>query len=271
MPATAPDVVDQWLVAARLDQARTGVFLDFDGTLSPIVDDPAAAEPAPGVTGSLNDLAERVGRLAVVSGRPVAYLNARLAGVHPEIELLGLYGLERKRRGSQQVLTHPDGERWRLVVERVARDAPAEMPPGTLVEPKGLTVTLHYRHAPSSGPAVEELARRLADKHGLVAHGGKMSVELRPPLDVDKGTVVRDRAAGFAAVLFAGDDRGDVPAFDVLAEMRRSGVTTLAVASGGDETPAALVGKADHVVDGPVGVVRLLRRLIAGLPPLAGG
>ena len=92
--------------------------------------------------------------------------------------------------------------------------ARAEAPAGVYVEPKGLTVTLHWRNAPETGPWAHAFAAREEAGRGLRVYPGRMSLELRPPLDVDKGTVVRSLAEGMRAVAVFGDDLGDLPAFE---------------------------------------------------------
>ena len=236
------------------------MFLDFDGTLAAIVDDPAAARPHEDAVEILTALARRWGKVAVVSGRPAAYLAQHLSSA-AGADLLGLYGIERAAAGSAEVTTHPDAERWRGPVASAAAEAEQVLPAGTSVERKGLTVTLHYRSAPAARAEVEREAAALAERHGLDQHDGKMSVELRPPVRVDKGTVVADLAAGLTAVAFAGDDLGDLPAFSWLERLRSSGVTTLSIASGGSETPAAVTDAADLTVEGPEGILEVLRRL----------
>jgi trehalose 6-phosphate phosphatase len=233
------------------------VFVDFDGTLSPIVDDPAAARPTPGAVGALAALAGRVGAVAVISGRPAGFLVEHLGAAG--VALYGLYGLEVALPGG--VRCEPEGEAWRAAIGQAAADAGAELPPGAAVEAKGLTVTLHYRGAPGRAAEVRALAAGLAGRLGLVAHPGKMSVELRPPVAVDKGTVLQRLAGGLAVVAYAGDDLGDLPAFGALRRLAASGASTLAVAAGGPETPVEVVEAADVVLDGPAGVVAWLDRI----------
>ena len=248
------------MTAARGDPARAAIVLDFDGTLAPIVDDPARAEPHPEVVKVLAGLSGQWGRVAVVSGRPVAYLLGRLGG-RAGAELYGLYGMERALPNTSAVQVAPEAEEWRQVVSDAASEAVARAPAGVEVEPKGLAVTLHFRSAPRLQTETETLAAQLSRETGLLADSGKMSVELRPPVEHDKGTVLRSLASGCVAVLFAGDDRGDLPAFAELARLREKGLATLGVAAGGPETPAEVEEAADLVVDGPQGVVELLSRL----------
>lgn len=210
----------------------------------------------------LRDLAARWGRVAVVSGRPAAFLLEHLQG-SGGTEFHGLYGLERASSAGGSVETHPDASRWRDAVAAAADDAEAALG-RPAVERKGLTVTLHYRSDPDLKATVDRLAAELAARHGLVAHDAKMSAELRPPVAVDKGTVLRDLAAGLSSVAFAGDDLGDLPALEELAAMRTAGATTLSIASGGAETPTEVIEAADLTVDGPDGIIRVLRELASG-------
>jgi trehalose 6-phosphate phosphatase len=89
-----------------------------------------------------------------------------------------------------------------------------------------------------------------------------MSVELHPPIDADKGTALENLTAGLEAVCYAGDDRGDLPAFDALDRMAAAGVHTLRVVVSSPEVPPELLARADLVVDDPAGVLDVLRRLL---------
>jgi trehalose 6-phosphate phosphatase len=237
---------------------QAGVLTDFDGTLSAIVDDPASAVPLPGVVALLARLAARYAKVAVISGRPVAYLVERV-GPAAGLDLIGLYGLERVSDGHAS--QHPEATRWRPIVDRVAAAGAAAAPNGVLVEHKGLAVTLHVRTAPEQWDWIEAWAARAAAQSGLVAMPGRRSIELRPPVAADKGTVVDELAAGLQAICFLGDDRGDLPALATLARLAQEGRDTLAVAVASDEAPAELLAAADLVVAGPEGVVALLEAL----------
>jgi trehalose 6-phosphate phosphatase len=105
----------------------------------------------------------------------------------------------------------------------------------------------------------------LAARHGLMVEPGRMVLELRPP-GMDKGVALLDhiREISATSVLYAGDDLGDLPAFAAVAALRSEGTPGLLVCSGSDEVPE-LRDRADVVVDGPAGVVALLRGLAARL------
>ncbi|MET0489907.1 MAG: trehalose-phosphatase [Acidimicrobiales bacterium] len=248
--------VAERLTPFRADPAAVAVVLDYDGTLSPIVADAADALPQEGVAELLARLRDRVGLVAVVSGRPIDFLAPLLP---PGLVLAGLYGLE--LAVDDQRLDHPQSGNWREVIDDVAGRAEIRGPVGVGVERKGLSLTLHYRSVPDQEAATAAYAAEEAHRSGLVARPARMSWELHPPIEVDKGTAVLDLADDFAAVAFAGDDVGDLPGFDALDELADRGVATLRIAVDSPEAPPELLERADIVVDGPQGLVTLLESL----------
>ncbi len=199
-------------------------------------------------------LARRFGLVAVVSGRPVAFLLEALDHPHG-VAMAGLYGMEAASPGGA-VETRPDAAAWRPVVDEVTRLAQAEAAPGAEVEPKGLTVTLHWRRHPAAEGWARTFCERATARTGLVVQPGRMALELRPPVADDKGTVVRAMARGHAAVACFGDDLGDLPAFGALAELAGTGVAVARVAVVDPESPPEVALAADLVVDGPRGCAR---------------
>ena len=192
------------------DAARAALLLDFDGSIAPIVDDPADATPLPRWSTRCARCVPVLARVAVVSGRTVDFLAAALP--FDGITLVGLYGLERSVHGITTV--DPRAEPWIAPIAAAADAAEAALP-GLLVERKGnLCVTIHFRTAPERGDDARAVADELARRYGIDApQRGRMAVELRPPVPVDKGTVVEELTAGAAVAAFAGDDAGDLPAF----------------------------------------------------------
>jgi trehalose 6-phosphate phosphatase len=243
---------------------QSALFLDFDGTLSAIVDDPVGATALPGVPALLEDLARCFALVAVVSGRPPDFL-ATAVGAPRGVEVIGLYGLARALTASGEAA------HWAAVIDEVVAEARAEAPAGIYVEPKGLTVTLHWRHAPDAQPWVAAFAERERARRGLRVFGGRMELELRPPVDVDKGTVVRTLAPtveGLRAVAAFGDDKGDLPAFEAIGDLGH-GVRAVRVAVVDEGSPPEVAAAADLTVEGATGAVALLRTLAdaAGAPP----
>jgi trehalose 6-phosphate phosphatase len=251
-------VTDDQLLPFRGHPDRAALVIDYDGTLSPIVEDPADALPLPGMAELLAGLAERYERVAVVSGRPVSFL---LDVLPDSLILTGLYGLEATSGG--QRFDHPLGGSWREVIDDVAALAEVRGPEGMRVERKGLSLTLHFRAHPELEEAVKAFADGQAARSGLVCRPARMSFELHPPIDVDKGTAVRNLARGIDALCYIGDDVGDLAAFDALDELSGDGVSVLRVAVRSNESNAELLERADLVVDGPEGVRDLLERLVA--------
>ncbi len=253
------DDLEGALAPFREHAASALIAADFDGTLSPIVDDPAAAAPLDGVAAVLDELAGRYGEVAVVSGRPLDFLDRWFP--HPsDVTLVGLYGLEVRRRGRRE--DHATSGVWRETMADVAGLARLQGPPEMDVELKGLSITLHYRRHPEIEAQVERWAEQIARPAGIRVRSAKKSVELHPPIDEDKGTVLQRLAAELdGPVLFAGDDLGDVPAFEYLGGLRASGRPVLRVAVDGPEVPDALADVADLLVDGPAAVAGLLDHL----------
>ncbi len=253
---TAPG--DPSALAGLPDPAATVLLFDFDGSLSPIVDDPAAARPAEGVVPLLEVLAARYRRVGVVSGRPLAFLEAHL----PEsVDLSGSYGLEARVGGA--AIADPQVEPWRPIVAEAAARFAADGPPGINVESKAVSLTVHFRTVPEAGPEVERVAERIAAATGLEARAAKMSVELHPPVHADKATAVIGLADGAQGVLYLGDDLGDLPAFDALDVLASAGVATVRAVVESEELPDALRAGADLVVPGTDGVLDLLALLAA--------
>lgn len=247
------------------DPASAVILTDFDGTLSPIISEPGEAQPLPGVVPMLHRLARRFGRVGVVSGRPVPFLRHRLecdGDARAEtLWLVGLYGMERSLAGD--VADHPDAVAWRPTVSKVADMAEEDAPPGVLVERKGLSVAVHFRNAPGAGDWARAFVEQQAARSGLRVVPARMAFELRPPVEIDKGTIVRELTAGFRSALFLGDDRGDLEAFAALDEAARDGMHVVKVGVRSPEVPPELLEQADLVVDGPEGAVKVLEELDA--------
>jgi trehalose 6-phosphate phosphatase len=243
------------------------VALDFDGTLAPIVTDPASSRLAPGGLDALRRLAGVVGTLAVVTGRPAAEVVA-LAELDqvPGVLVAGQYGAEHWAGG---MLTSPEPP---PAIAAIRRELPGTVAavaadhPGVWIEDKGLALVVHTRPTAEPDAALARLAgpvHALAARHGLTVHPGRLVLEIRAGTD-DKGAVLRRLVADRrpTAVLFAGDDLGDLPAFAAVEELRAAGVPGLTVASRSAEA-TAVADRADLTVDGPPGVIALLAALTA--------
>ncbi len=239
--------------------SNAGLFLDFDGVLADISDVSNGAVVRPGIPALLSSLYEKLGRVAIISGRPVDYLTAMIP---IEVDIVGLYGLEWRSAG--EVHTLNEAERWRRVVGDLSTEAIAEFGEA-IVEHKGLSLTVHYRGDHGRAETIRRWVERQSAATGLEARAAKQSFELHPPVSRDKGTAILELADALDPVAFVGDDVGDLPAFDGLDVLARRGVTTMRVAVESDESPREIIDRADHVVAGPEGAESMLRRLAESL------
>ncbi len=248
------------LAALLSNPAASAVLSDFDGTLSPIVSDPALARPLPEAPGVLLALAQHFGVVAVVSGRPVSFLAQRLAAAGPKVRLFGAYGLEWMEDGT--VHRARAVEPWRAPVAQVVEAARSEFAgEGVGIEDKEISVTVHWRQAPEAGDRAWEFARQWSRRTGLMIQAGRMAVEFRPPVGIDKGSVVEELARDCVAACFAGDDAGDLAAFAGLDRLAPHGTHTVRIAVTDEETPPELVAAADILVRGPGEALDLFRLL----------
>ena len=244
---------------------RTAFFFDFDGTLSAIGPDPEKVRPVDDAPEALAALAGQAGYCAVVSARPVAFLAKQLHAV-PGIALHGLYGLEHSSDGGATVTTSPATAPYRPVIEDAARAAEDELPTA-LVERKGLSCAVHFRNTPGLEDAVELWAAGYAAEHGLKVQRGRMVVELKPPVERDKGHVVREvlqQRPDLVGGWFFGDDLGDRPAFAALAERaaHEPEFRAMRVAIANPEGDP-LSDLADLLLDRPEEVPGVVRRLLS--------
>ena len=246
----------------------TLIGLDFDGTLAPIVDDPEQAYADPAAVAALGRLGERVGAVAVITGRPVR-TAVRLGGFDTVAELgsmvvLGQYGVERWDAARNSYVVPPAPAE----IQAVADELPGLLESLDLsevrVEHKGRAVGVHTRTLADPAAAfgrLEAPVRALADRYGLRVEPGKNVWEIRAP-GMDKGAALRSvvTETGAKQVVFAGDDLGDLPAFEAVQALRTEGLAGLLVCSASYEEDA-LVEISDVILDGTAGVAEWLTAL----------
>jgi trehalose 6-phosphate phosphatase len=250
-----------------VDPSASALLVDLDGTLAPIVARPQDAAMIDGAREALSALRDRLGLVGFISGRGLEDLR-RIVDI-PGCTYVGNHGFE---------MQGPDGG------VRIAADAQAWLPaisglveewrtslaaePGLHVEPKGVTLSVHWRTAAEPLEAEVLLRDRLApeaERRGLVVTWGRMVMEVRPPVAINKGTAVREVLTGgrWRGVAYVGDDRTDVDAWRALHAMRAAGELehAIAVAVASPESPSEVIAAGDEVVQGPVEVLELLRVL----------
>lgn len=248
-------------------RGRLGLITDVDGTISPIVPDPDAAQVTPRARELLAALRTRLALVAVISGRAVDDVRERV-GV-PGLVYVGNHGLETWVDGA--IRFAPEALTYRPALE-AARDALRDtLLPGMQIEDKGATLSVHYRraHDPAAAEAIfVPRAEAVATEHGLHLYRGRMVLELRPPLNINKGTAFRRLVQEHAldGAIYLGDDTTDADALRAARELRDSGaVDTLALGVESDDTPDSVRAYADALVPGVAGVESFLARLLSAV------
>ncbi|MDQ8045385.1 MAG: trehalose-phosphatase [Solirubrobacteraceae bacterium] len=258
------------LATLRAHRTALAVLLDFDGVLSPIVDDPDAARPDPQAAAALDQLADRAALIAIVTGRP-ALTARRLLGTD-RLAITGLHGAEVLTPGADAPITPDafaaDGARVHAIVD-AARAEPAGLG-GLEVEEKGPIIALHWRRVADPATA-ERRALELGERAvaaGLRSGLGRSVLELRPATEITKGDGARALIDGTPAArhaLVAGDDVTDLDAFAavraLVAEGRLDSATTIAVS--GPDAPPQVAAAADLVLPDPAALGAFLMQLAA--------
>jgi trehalose 6-phosphate phosphatase len=245
----------------RLDAAL--IATDFDGTLAPLVLDPDSSRPVEGAIEVLSALAAQGAQVAVVTGRD-ARTVVRLGGLEavPGLIVAGLYGIETWTGGELSSPETPDA------IERLRARLPAVVEggdPAVWIEDKRLSLVVHSRRAADPAAALAELAdpvTELGHDLGFDVHLGSDVLELRLP-GFDKAGALTRLASGRSAVLYLGDDLGDLPAFAQIRRLRDSGVTAWGVAVASTAV-AEVAAAADASVSDPAAAVGLLREIAGG-------
>jgi trehalose 6-phosphate phosphatase len=258
------------LAALIADPAAATAVLDFDGTLSAIEIQPQDAHPVQGAAAAVAGLAGVMGRVALLTGRPAA-VAAQLSGVATDptlsaVTVLGQYGDERWETGT---LTSPPPAPGIALARARLPGLLAGAPAGVHLEDKGLSLVVHTRPAVEPQAALDALTPALlalAAETGLEPESGSLVLELRSP-GGDKGSALRRWAAEVraGAVLYAGDDDGDIPVLAAAAQLRASGVPVLVLCAARGDGSMEFRAGADLVVDGPAGVVEFLDGLLAAI------
>ncbi len=242
---------------------RTGFFLDFDGTLSRVVPEPAAAKPLPGVPELLEALTSSYRLVAIVSGRRATDLLERIGVRGPR--LVGLHGAEEIVRGE---LRQPaEAAAWRAAARRLAEEASElivdEGLVGCEVEPKDLAVSVHYRKAVPPEPPEEllEWARSKASLFGFHFGIGRMVLEFRPAPISKAGTLERlMREFRLANAVLAGDDTADVEAMARAKEVVPGHLLRIGMRS--REEPPDLLEHSDVQAESGEQLVKLLQTFL---------
>lgn len=243
---------------------RVGVISDMDGTLSPIVDQPDAAQITPRGKRLLAALQEKLALVALVSGRAVTDLSQRVG--LPQLVYVGNHGLEKWVDG--QVQLTPEALQYRPALEAALHDLRGLVDTGMLVEDKGATLSIHYRQTADPAAAAKKFSpvmRQIATQHGLKYFAGRMVFELRPPVDVDKGSTFAALVADYRldAAVYLGDDTTDADALRMARRLREQGRGhAVGIGIQSDDMPAIVQESADLMASGVSGVESFLSWLL---------
>jgi trehalose 6-phosphate phosphatase len=252
------------MLQGLFDYERIGLISDMDGTLSPIVPVPSDAAPTDRNRDLLQQLNQHLALVAVVSGRAADDVRERVG--LPDLVYAGNHGLERWRDGNVEVA--PAVEPYLKNLQAAIDDIKQAMPDGMWIEDKGATLSLHYRdttNPPKTANAFQPQLEDIADTHDLKVFRGRMIFELRPPLDMNKGTVFKQLVDehNLAAALYIGDDTTDADALKMAQHMRQEkSCYSLAIGVESDETPDPVRNNADMMTRGVDDVEELLAWLL---------
>lgn len=262
--ATARPVIR---LAAVLARRPSALFVDIDGTLSPLVPNPADAVVLPRCRTALRRLVSHVDVLCVLTGRP-ADVAWRMIGIDQAL-YVGNHGIDLWREG--ELLRFNGVEKHLPRVARAfehLRFALANVA-GIIFEEKGIGFAIHFRAVPESAPAVLDVARRIALRHGLVVHVRSHHVEVRVPVEGDKGTALQSVAEthGLKGIVVMGDDEVDGTAFRSAREYAASTEGSALIVTVGEH----MRGEADVALDRPLDAGDLLAELARLLDRSASG
>ena len=257
------------LAPLRSDPSSSAVLLDIDGTLSPIVEHAADARVPEPTRQLLIAVARRYRLVSCISGRPASEARAMVS--IGSITYLGSHGAERLEAGWTEAVIDPTVAEWSARIKAfTAEENTADLRRSRVrIEDKGVIVAFHWRGAAdeqSAREAIGRIATRAQDA-GLSVHYGRKVMEVRPPVQIDKGAGVASliEQAGIRAALYAGDDVTDLDAFRALTQLTESGQLehSLRVGVRSEDGPPEIESEADLVVDGTAGVQELLAALAA--------
>ncbi len=247
-----------------------GIISDVDGTLAPIVPRAEDAAITPRCRTLLRDLMERGVLVALATGRPLVVARA----------MLGLEGAAFAANHGLSLWVGGQEETPPAVAEYVsrARESVRELAgldvPGVSLEEKGPVLAVHYRRAADERAAREAILAAIAGSpaaRAFLVHEGRKVIELRPPLDINKGTAVAALVPrlGARALICLGDDVTDIDMFREVGRLREGGLPGVSIAVRNEEAAPEVVGSADFWLDGGVsGVEWLLQELLTALPEI---
>lgn len=272
MPLAIPPPADPRELLRILRLPRAGVITDIDGTIAPLAATPGAARVNADARHALMRLIPRLTLVVALTGRR-AEDGAGIVDI-PDLIIVGNHGMEMLAGGTltADADVAPYAPHVHRVIERLRR---SPLPPGTILEDKGPTASVHYRLAPNHPEARAALLASLeplAATEGLWLTEGRALIEIRPPAPVHKGFALRRLCAAYAldSVVMFGDDLTDVDAFDALRDLRAAGEIAglnVGVIAPDGTAPPEVLASVDAIATGVTGIAALLTAVADGLGP----
>lgn len=269
-PLAIPPPADPHELLRLLRLPRAGLITDIDGTIAPLAATPGAARVDQEARRALMRLIPRLTLVAALTGRRAAD-GAGIVNI-PDLPIVGNHGMEMLAGGT--LTADADAAPYAPHVHRVIEQMRVSpLPPGTILEDKGPTASVHYRLAPNqpeARAALFALLEPLAATEGLWLTEGRALIEIRPPVPINKGYALRRLRAAYAldSIVMFGDDLTDVDAFEALRDLRAAGevagLSVGVVASDGTAPPIVLAS-VDAIATGVTGIAALLTVVAEGL------
>lgn len=247
-----------------LGKRRLGLISDVDGTLSPIVARPEDARVTARNLELLAKLADELTLVALISGRGAEDVK-QLVDL-PGIIYVGNHGLERWKDG--ETTFAGEALAFKPAVLAALNELKSLKSAGINLEDKGITVSLHYRQSPTPEEFVQEqktFLESIASKHGLTLSQGRKVFEFKPPVQLDKGSALRQlvEESNLDAVIYLGDDTTDVAALKAARKLRETGsVEAWGIGVQSDEVPTEVEATADLLASGVADVEDFLGWLL---------
>ena len=250
-----------------------GLIFDVDGTIAEIAPTAEAVKVYPGIKKHLRSLVNRLPLVSAISGRLIKVLR-QLVGVDGVV-YNGNHGLERWVKGKVEV--RPEVQTYVAKIADVIKELnPILQPLGVKFEDKGAGLVFHYRTLPNRDEVRETILREISRSPAAQPFNidkARTVIELRPPLEISKGSVVRDLIESYhlKSAVYMGDDVADIDAFDTIHTLsRRAGFQGLALGVIGKETPPGVAERADLLLRGVSEVEAFLGWLDEIMPPESG-
>jgi trehalose 6-phosphate phosphatase len=252
-------------------KGRMAIYTDIDGTISPIAPTPAEAYLFPGAAEALSEISRHGIRVVAISGRAADDAH-RLVGID-HIDYAGNHGFELKKASGRVV--SEDVTAGALAIKAALAElsaAAGSLPTGILIEDKTYTGSVHYRlteDPDASAILLKAMLSEIAERHSLLLTDGRLVLELRPRLDINKGVFASNdiRLHGIRTAAFLGDDITDLDGFRAIHEMISDDelVDGVAVGVRAPDSPERLEQESDLLVDGVAGMVLELQRFAESL------